>query len=461
MSLADAELPSVATQAAGAQARGAGAGLVSLQLRVLSGMHEGAVVPLTADLPLTLASSGQSQVLLRDAPGAAELHQTSTAWLWREPDFEHPIEPSQAWCWGEVVLALAPAEQPWPETLPELIFSRPKAQPPAPALAAASTDKPEPQAQAEAGQSPLDAATGEAAAAAVAEAVAGPQARAPKSARASAAPRAWRLLGFSLLGLGLVMLVLLALLMGTRSSTRPPATGQPMEAVPPVNLALVNKAIADLGLSAEVKAKLREDGRLIVRGVVPENEQLEALTQAVARYTRRYTPLLLTQPEFERRIQALQLNLPEGIQALSEPGGLLVLQGQHAAVNWPLARQLADSELPEAVAVSHRVVGVSEVQREWRDSRQALGLSRLGSPTAPAAPENTGATAAPRAPAPVPPPALPEVAVVVGGPRPYLVLAEGGKWLPGGKIKDVELESIDNQFIVFKDSQGRAFQKPR
>jgi hypothetical protein len=58
-------------------------------------------------------------------------------------------------------------------------------------------------------------------------------------------------------------------------------------------------------------------------------------------------------------------------------------------------------------------------------------------------------------------PALPAFAVVVGGARPYVVLADGRKWQPGGKINTLLLVSIDDQSIVFEDAHGNSFNKPR
>jgi hypothetical protein len=190
---------------------------------------------------------------------------------------------------------------------------------------------------------------------------------------------------------------------------------------------------------------------------------------AVSRETRRYTPLLLTQVEFEARARAIQPNLPAGIEASPEPGGLLVLLGKRDDVDWVLARQLVDSELPEVVAVDHRPVVTPEAVSQWREVRQALRQAAATAkpvqpPASPPAGEAAVATVAPVQPlleAPVPMPALPVIHAVVGGPRPYLVLADGSKWLPGGKINLLVLVSIDNEQIVFEDAQGRTFKKPR
>jgi hypothetical protein len=41
------------------------------------------------------------------------------------------------------------------------------------------------------------------------------------------------------------------------------------------------------------------------------------------------------------------------------------------------------------------------------------------------------------------------------------LLADGRKWLPGGRIADVVLQSIDDVNLVFADAQGNILRKPR
>lgn len=63
-------------------------------------------------------------------------------------------------------------------------------------------------------------------------------------------------------------------------------------------------------------------------------------------------------------------------------------------------------------------------------------------------------------PAPVFPP-LPAIAAVVGGPRPFLLLTDGRKWLPGGRVAGLVLQAIDDTTMVFEDGQGNVLRKPR
>jgi type III secretion protein D len=440
--------------------------VVPLQLRVLTGLHEGAVVALASPAEgaqgLSLAAGQEADVRLRDAPGQAVLNHEGGVWTWREAGFEQAVAPGHAWRWGQVVLALAAADQPWPEALPPLAFDRQSFE---------STALPEPLAaaheSAEADGAGLDAA-GQTLPGDAPEATAEPDPE-PKPVRGANRPGRWLLVAVSaivvVLG-GLVVFVLLS------TGTAVPQTQalSPAPSSGPVNLALVEKTIAQFGLQGAVKARVREDGRLVLRGVVPDIEALEAFTAAMARQTRRYTSLLLTQTEFEERARALQANLPAGIEASPEPGGLLVLLGKRDDVDWVLARQLVDSDLPEVVTVDHRLVITPEAVNQWREDRQTLRQAAAAATPAKAPPQaqppagDVGAAVMPvqpLVPAVVPMPPLPEIHAVVGGARPYLVLGDGSKWLPGGKISALTLVSIDNEQLVFEDAQGQTFKKPR
>jgi type III secretion protein D len=439
--------------------------VMPLQLRVLAGLHEGAVVALT-EQGLALAAGGQADVLLRDAPAQATMSLADGVWTWREAGFEQALQSGQAWRWGPVVLALAAADQPWPDALPPLAFDRQSFE--APVL---PDEAPAPEASAQDDDAHLAAAGAEASPPLLADVAESDGLAQQRPARAAARP--WRWLLLALLCIVLILGGLAALLLSAGGPAPQPVAAAPSASSGPVNLARIDRAIAELGLQGSVKARVREDGRLMLRGVVADNEALEALIGAVARETRRYTPLLLTQVEFEARARALQPNLPAGIEASPEPGGLLVLLGKRDDVDWVLARQLVDSELPEVVTVDHRPVVTPQAVSEWREARQALRQAAAATAKPPQPPVAASAgeaavttvtTVAPVQPlvaAPVPMPPLPVIHAVVGGPRPYLVLGDGSKWLPGGKINALILASIDNEQIVFEDAQGRTFKKPR
>jgi hypothetical protein len=49
----------------------------------------------------------------------------------------------------------------------------------------------------------------------------------------------------------------------------------------------------------------------------------------------------------------------------------------------------------------------------------------------------------------------------MGGARPFVLLTDGRKWLPGGRISDLVLQSIDDANLVFADAQGNVLRKPR
>ncbi|MEI7786122.1 MAG: hypothetical protein WCK08_17150, partial [Betaproteobacteria bacterium] len=81
-------------------------------------------------------------------------------------------------------------------------------------------------------------------------------------------------------------------------------------------------------------------------------------------------------------------------------------------------------------------------------------------PPPPPPPEPAPAPVLAAPPAPVFPP-LPVIAAVVGGPRPFLLLADGQKWLPGGRLAGLVLQAIDDTTMVFEDGQGNVLRKPR
>ena len=74
---------------------------------------------------------------------------------------------------------------------------------------------------------------------------------------------------------------------------------------------------------------------------------------------------------------------------------------------------------------------------------------------------STSNCAAAPAPPPVVFPPLPEIAAVVGGARPFVVLLNGDKWLPGGQFGGVTLRAVEDQALVFDDAQGNTLRRPR
>ena len=408
-----------------------------LQLRVLAGLHEGAVVALSdSSTTLQLGSGPDAAVLLRDAPGQAQLSGQGSVWTWRDADFEQVLQPGQAWRWGPMVLALASADQPWPDAWPELVFDRQPEPPVAQVDASLNVS---------ADQAPPPEASLAEPAAPEAQLGSMPPATAAAAQRALGlmqrlASRPLRLIAVAAFAIVFIMVVLVSLLLGTGKVQSSTAV-LPQVAPAPVDLDRIKRIIAGMGLVESVDVKLRQDGRLLLRGVVTDNEQLESLITAVSRQARRYTPQLLTQSEFESRALALAVNLPDGIDVFAEPDGLLVLQARRDNVDWSLARQLVEVDLPEVVGVEYRPQAKEEVVQ----------------PRSQVANINAAPSTSPR----VAMPALPAFAVVVGGARPYVVLADGRKWQPGGKINSLLLVAIDDQSIVFEDARGNSFNRPR
>ena len=425
-----------------------------VQLRILRGMHEGAVVPLAGER-FALGAASPCDVILRDAPGQAELCAEEAGWGWREAGFERLVAPGQAWGWGDLVMSLASPGEPWPQDLPALVFERrpdpavPEDGQVDPAKAAEVASPEDPQAAAAA-----QATVSESADQPILDAVGADASGAP-AVKAKGLPLG--LLLACLVALVAVLAVLAVLAQRAAPAKPRPPTPAPSAAGPEkVDLARIEAILARLGLNSSVQARLRGDGRLMLRGVVADNDQLEGLTAALARETRHYSPMLLTQAEFEERARALTPNLPAGIAPLPQPGGMLVLQARRAEVDWVLARQLVESELPEVFAVDHRGWQEPAAADSWRDSRQpavarSAALNGLVQPTQPL---ESAAVAPPAGPAV-------NVVAVVGGPRPFLVLPDGSKWLPGGTFSGLTLRSIDNEAVVFEDAAGKTFRRPR
>lgn len=402
----------------------------SLELRVLQGLHQGAQVPLAAFTQgLDIGAAGQADVLLRDAPGQARLAVTGEGLQWQEDDFSRDLQPGMAWRWGSVVLGLALPQAPWPTQLPALAFdrSRTSAEPPAPAG--------QPQAyEVETGADPA-ADDGAAAPFDAPERVQRPQARRPDAARWTAARTA---------GVLAVVLAASLLLLGLASRlVAPPVAATPLTApaaaLPAVDMRQVRQLLVDLGAEMVVLPRLRPDGRLVLKGVVADDDQLEALAVGLRKITGNASVLVITQAEFVARVKTLQHNLPEGIRAQAQDQGLLILEAANDGVDWALARQLVDGELPEVVLVNQVLRGSGP-----REPEQAAPVPSFQSQPPQAAL-----------------PALPRIAAVVGGARPFLLLEQGQKWLPGGQIGGVTLQAVEDQSLVFEDAQGRTWRRPR
>jgi len=404
----------------------------SICLRVLQGLHQGASVSLASfESGLLLGASGAVDVQLRDAPGSAQLAIGPEGWVWQEQGFSHVLTAGVVWRWGAVVLGLAHADDAWPVALPTPVFER-VAQP-APASPT---------------ETPASAGMASGALEQSSDSVELPDAEKTPLLKArtsdAAGPVRWTTPTRAVVGLAvLIVLILLAMVVGVslwgpRTDQTPLSTQE--TPVIPVNMKEVQQLLFKMELGDAVQAQLRPNGRLLVRGVAPDEEQLESLVQGIRKITQQASFMVITQEEFVARVATLQNNLPTGVRALPNEKGQLVLDGIHHQVDWTLALMLTENELPEVVRVKQQVLESSQpevaVQSNPQDPPQQVVRDAVF-------------------------PAIPRIASVMGGTGPYLMLAQGQKWLPGGKMDGLILLSIEDQSLVFEDAQGRQWRRPR
>ena len=304
------------------------------QLRVLSGWHQGACVPLATESgTLSLGADANNDVLLRDAPFAQALlrWQTHTWQLNHEQtSLELPIGQALEWDEWRLVIDLPPAPwvytqaQPWP-------VAEPTAEPIKAAVDPASTTvlalEPQPTCHED-----LDSTD--------------PSVTLPNTP--------W-LHGIRLAGVGLCSLLTVAAvaawtqLQSNAPQALPPSVAAEMPAPAAVDQAQLQAVLEKAGLAHVVRVEKADGQRYALWGVVPDQEQLEALMRDVMGLTRKVTPHVLVQSEFEAHVQSLQPQLPPGIQISAEAGGQVWLSSDRQEPNaLAEAISLVRRELPEA-----------------------------------------------------------------------------------------------------------------
>lgn len=398
-------------------------------LRVIQGLHQGASVPL-AEFPagLQIAPDGLADVLLRDAPGVARMSLIEGAWHWQEDDFSHVLNVGTTWRWGGLVLSLMTEETPWPQALPPLSFERTNLSP----LQETDTlaDESRPKATDDQADELLD----------LAELDSGLQTKqlAPSMVRSSGRLSASRvvLVVIALICVVLVGLALASLAVAPSVGQTPITTSDGSNGPP--DMKQVREVLLGLDLEELLDANLRSNGRLVVKGVVPDDERLERLATALRKLSRNTSLMVITQDEFVARVKNLQNNLPEGIRAFAQDGGQLWLEALDDSVNWELAYQLVDGEIPEVVRIDN---GVLNPTSQPYKKNAALPVEQSVQDLAF--------------------PVIPRIVAIIGGAQPYLMLAEGQKWLIGGKISGLTLQAIEDQSLVFEDARATLWRRPR
>lgn len=383
------------------------------QLRVLSGWHQGACVPLdTESGTLSLGAEANNDVVLRDAPFAqALLRWQAHTWQLEHEQTSLELPIGQALMWGEWRLVIDVPQAPWtyPQAQPW-----PAAEANAEPINAAVDPAPPPVLAPE----PLPACHED-------PASTGPDVAVPSTPwlQRMGQRRAMRLAGVGLCSLLAVAAVAAwTQLQGNAPPALPPTVAAEIPAPAAVDQAQLQAVLETAGLAHVVRVEKADGQRHALWGVVPDQEQLEALMRDVMGLTRKVIPHVLVQSEFEAHVQSLQPQLPPGIQISAEAGGQVWLSSDRQEPN-ALAEAIAlvRRELPEAVQVRS---GAAKPRPSPPGVSQAMGL--------------------------------PSIVAFQSGPQAYVLLANGERVLPGGQLHKMRLISVESQALVLEDATGQS-----
>jgi type III secretion protein D len=439
-----------------------------LELRIVSGVHAGARIPLPppAESGIATLSVGPGldhDVVLSDAPGSAQLRFESGEWRWAEPEFRETLRPESGWKWGAIVLNLATPGSDW-STPGKLMFDRSNPTSGQAKGAAASPQEP-------VSQAPPGADTPPAAAPAEPDDASG----APVAATSRALDNALETQALADIperrGLKFAAAVMMVLVLGligawltTYWSDRPAdthvAAALPAQTIPSAQAdpAAVHAALARAGLERRVRIIPLPDGRVRLSGVVADDDELDRAIAAVRPTTRRIVQGILTQKEFSARVAELQAEAPQPVTLRAAPvGRVLLIDADRPGIDVPGLKAWLARVLPESLEIA-----VAQPAR-LAEAAGAPPAPKTG-PLAPAAaPAPVAAIAAlPAVPANEPPlPDLPDIRLIIGGANPYVVLGSGEKWLPGGRVGGWYLAAIEAQTLVLQDGLGRQLRSPR
>jgi len=434
----------------------------ALELRVLSGVHAGAQIVLPAlaaegEATISIGPGLDHDVVLSDAPGSAQLRGSKGVWKWEEERFSHDMPSPGGWRWGVLTLSLSPPDARW--TLPErLLFDRSvteaEGQPERSVPQASGTqdwalpveDPGPPSTQGEA--SPGDAAVGD-------------RATPDETDTPLARPRSGgvRKAALAIVGVTLLIAALVLLIRGSPDRT------QSVQAMAPVAGTTVAQAMVDAsavkaalnaaGLDERVRLSPTADGRIRLSGVVADDDELDRAIAAVRRITSRIVQGILTQNEFKARVAAVQAEVPQPVRLRAEPvGRVLLLDSDRPGVDVPAIRSWLTRALPEALAIDTPAPAPIAIR--------PASVERSAPMAAPIPVAVAAIPALPTPPPDEPPwPALPDIRLVMGGSNPYVVLASGEKWLPGGQVGGWLLTAIEAKALVLEDRLGRQLKSPR
>lgn len=419
-----------------------------LELRILAGRHAGAIVRLPASAAGEAASMSigpglDHDIVVSDASGSATLSLSEAGWQWAEENFTASLAEPGRWRWGSVQLAMGPAGSSW-DKLPEH-FDRSE-------LALASPDA-EP-AKADSGSGAAVAAEGPGASAdsptpSVSSKVEAPAPSATDSTRRFGSPS----LGLAMLAIIAIGAVSLIVLPKSRVEAPPAARETTANPLPPDPTA-IEAMLRESGLESQVRVLPQADGRFRLVGVVAQDEDLDRMIAKVSRVTRRIIQGVITQEEFTLRVRELQTEVPFPVALRVVPvGRIFVIEDEGLSFDQVALESWLKRALPETVEFA--VVARTELT-------EIVASVTPHSPEAPEPPPPGIPQALPDLPSDEPPfPPLPPIRLVVGGRSPYVMLASGEKWLPGGRVGGWTLSSVESEAFVIEDVRGRRVRSPR
>lgn len=435
----------------------------SLELRVLNGIHRGAAVALPGlGESLRLGRDHDNDVILRDAPfRSATFRRDAESLSWIHGEDSYPLEPGQGVRWGAISLVICGEDTPWTLEPPsgwilDRLDDEVETDPPGPELSALSPDQ-----GVDGEASPPSDVT--AAAASIDEGekglgrplLADPE-DAPAGLRVPSTPLspvfqkrarwvpmsvamlvttaglAWGVYTYLLAPMTQEAKTAMAAAASAASSPSARDAGAPLDLPDPALVAAVKKAIERVVPEGTVRVLPYAGKRVQLLGVTGSDEKTELLVRTASAITPTLKLSLLTQAEFAQRLKSLSSSLPSGVMAKSEPLGKVIVSGTvEEATMIENLKALLSEELPSASGIAMQVQTARE--RAEQEARELAART----------------------------PKVPEIAAVVSGARPYVVLPDGQKVQPGGMVNGLRLSSIDSDAVIFEDRVGSRFRMAR
>ncbi|MCY0387265.1 type III secretion system inner membrane ring subunit SctD [Robbsia sp. Bb-Pol-6] len=345
------------------------------------------------------------------------------------------------------------------------------------ALSDVTSDGPAPvHALRDASASRLDTDTKKAVAAAAAT-----DADAPAAADRRARPRGWRRAGLPVaiaIGLAMPLVMMFTPLPGLLRHALPHAVAS-AHAGPPQNQspAAVTKLLERLGLAQRLHLGTTDDGLIAVTGWLADTAQRDALADALAQLTPMPAMRVLIETEAVATAQQLADTFSATIEARYDGAGRVDLSGAiDTDTQRDALRRAFREQVPGAVLIDRHLLPRAAIEQALRDALRGAGIvgARVTWTTAALeidAPAGTDADRFDRAltafrgvygkrlplrarmgtaSAPFVATGLPFAIVsVTGGALPSVVVAGGGRLLPGGAYRQYRLVSVEEGRIVF------------